>query len=257
MDSNARKYLEYLREPTSGLMELYNIAKNHLLDDIEENLDNGIYDSRIYDGLHQFYLKTSLYDFNGMHYELSSLFLDKILKFERAISIQIDKEKIYFLQSLFQISSSNTVGAMASWELATKERIRTTGLPITTTDLIASLPTHTIINPIEYGYSSNPFTVSVISKYSFLKPTFKEVISQLSGLDAISFLSSGLRNLQVAGLIGAHNNSLELNRIFAQEIINNLCILNESIIKDYPEVATTILLKKKRQIGKMLSPATL
>jgi hypothetical protein len=79
----------------------------------------------------------------------------------------------------------------------------------------------------------------------------------LNGIDAVSLLSSGLRNVQVTNLIQSQNNSLEINKIFAQEIINSLCILNESIIKDYPQVAVSLPRKKDRQIGKMLAPTTL
>lgn len=258
MDINSRTYLGCLKEPTKGLTELHNIAKYRLLDELETQLNNGVTDLHLYDGLYDFYSATPLYDFTSMHYELTSYFLEIIVDFEQAQNILVDKERLFFLRALCQVSSSNTIGAMASWELANREKMRTTGTNISTLDLISKLPEHTIIKPIDSAYRNNLLVKAVTPLYpSILKTNFKDIISTLTGLDAISFLSCGLRNVQVAGLIQSHNNSLELNKIFAQEIINNLCILNESTIKDYPEVLTTITRKKDRQIGKMLSLPTL
>lgn len=258
MDINSRKYLEYIGEPTKGLVELHNIAKNRLIDGLENQLKAGVADYRLYDELYKFYHATPLYDFTSMHYELVGSFLEKITDFELENNVAVDKEKLFFLRALCEISSSNVVGAMASWELANMEKVRITGNAISTQTLISNLPQYTIIKPISLAYKNNLLVKAVNPLYpSILKPEFKDIIVNLAGLDAISFLSCGLRNVQVAGLIQFHNNSLEINKIFAQEIINNLCILNESIIKDYPEVLSTIPRKKDRQIGKMLSPATL
>jgi len=258
MDTNSKKYLEYLNEPAKGLIDLHNIAKNRLIDKLEEQLNDGITDYHLYDEFFAFYSATPLYDFTSMHYELTGEFLEKILDFEQAQNVVIDKEKLFFVRAMCQISSSNTVGAMASWELANREKMRITGNIISTLDLISNLPTHTIGNPVNTAYKNNLLVKAITPRYpSILKTEFRDIIANLIGLDAISFLSCGLRNVQVAGLIQSHNNSLELNKIFGQEIINNLCILNESIIKDYPEVIATISKKKDRQIGKMLSPSTL
>jgi hypothetical protein len=258
MDNNSRKYLGYLEEPTKGLTELQYIAKNRLLDDLENQLKNGITNIHLYDKLFDFYKKTPFYDFTSMHYELTNYFLETIVDFEQTQNILVDKERLFFLRALCQISSSNTIGAMASWELANREKMRTTGTNISILDLISDLPERTIINPIDIAYRNNLLVKAVTPLYpSILNTNFKDIINTLTGLDAISFLSCGLRNVQVASLIQSHNNSLELNKIFAQEIINNLCILNESTIKDYPEVQTTITRKKDRQLGKMLSPSTL
>ena len=258
MDVNSRKYLSYLREPTVGLKELYNITKNRLLDELELLLKSGVNDDTLYDNLYKFYSETPLYDFNGMHYEMTNYFIETIIEFEQKSGLSVDKEKLYILRSLLQVSTSNTIGAMASWELANKEKQRKTGINISTSDLINRLPEHTIIKPINYAYSHNSFISVVNSKYpSLIQNNLKDLIATLTGTDAISLLSCGLRNVQVTGLIKSHNNSLEINKIFAQEIINSLCILNESIIKDYPQIALTIPRKKDRQIGKMLAPITL
>lgn len=258
MDSNSRIYLKYWRDPTIGIMELHSYAKNRLLDDLEQKLNDGINGPHLYDGLFRFYSETPLYDFTGTHYEMTEHFLRVINDFESRTGTIVDKEKIYLLRTLCQISLSNTIGAMASWELANKEKQRTTGVLFSTNDLIDNLPERTIVNPINYVYSHNTFIKEIAIKYpTIISENLKNLILTINGTDAISLLSCGIRNVQVAGLIQTHNNILEINKIFAQEIINSLCILNESIIKDYPEVAATISRKKDQQIGKMLSPTTL
>jgi hypothetical protein len=258
MDVNSRIYLSYLREPTTGLKELYNISKHRMLDELERKLNNGVVDSTLFDELFEFYGNTPLYDFSGMHYELTGYVLETIGDFESNSGTLIDKENLFVLRALLQITSSNTIGAMASWELANIERQRTTGINVSIVDLINRLPEQTIVNPINYNYSNNPFVNSCITKYpALVNSDLKSIILTITGVDSISLLSSGLRNVQVTNLIQSHNNSLEINKIFAQEIVNSLCILNESIIKDYPQVATSLPRKKDRQIGKMLAPTTL
>jgi hypothetical protein len=193
-----------------------------------------------------------------MHYELSSHYLEKISEVEDRSGVSVDKEKLYLFRTLLQITSSNTVAAMASWEFANRETQRVTGVRVSVNDLIDNLPENTIVNPINYAYAQNAFVSSCIAKYPTLIPAnLKDLIISLSGMDVISLLSCGLRNVQVVGLIQSHNNTLEINRMFAQEIINSLCILCESTLKDYPQILTTIPRKKDRQIGKMLSPTTL
>lgn len=258
MDVNSRTYLSYLREPTKGIKELYDIAKTHLLDDLESDLRDGMNDSHLYDGLYEFYRKTPLYDFSSMHYELTNYFIGIISDFEHNSGNQVDKENLYLLRTLLQITASNTIEAMASWELANQEKQRKTGVNISISDLINTLPEHTITKPLNNAYSNNLFISSMIIKYpTLVNSNLKNLIFTLSGTDAIGLLSCGLRNVQVIDLIKSNNNSLQINKLFAQEIINSLCILNESVVKDYPQVTLALPRKKDRQIGKMLSPIIL
>lgn len=258
MDSNSRKYLEYNRQPETGLRELYSLSKYRLLDELENKLKKGVTDKTLYDSFFTFYKATILYEYNSMHLELSNFFLETVTDFEKANNSLVDKEQIYFLRALIQITSSNTIGAMASWELASKERTRIAGTALSIVDLINNLPKNTILNPVDICYANN-----LLLKQLYIKnPTlffedFKTTASSLNTVDGISFLSCGLKNVQAINLIKAYSNSLHLNRIFAQEIINSLCIINESSIKDYPEVPVAIPSKKDRQIGKMLAPTCL
>ncbi|WP_394774720.1 hypothetical protein [Flavobacterium sp.] len=258
MSYNSKIYLSYLNEPTKGLRELYDISKHRLLDELEENLKNGIKDSLLYDSLYNFYAETPLYQFIAMHYEMTNCYLDVIKNYELNNANLVDKENLYILRTLLQISANNAVEAMASWELANEEKQRKTGIKNSISSLINKLPEQTIIRPINIAYSNNLFISNCFSKYpTLINSDLKNLISTLTGTDAISLLSSGLRNVQVSSLIQSHNNSLQINKMFAQEIINSLCILNESIIKDYSQVTTTIPRRKDRQIGRMLSPPTL
>lgn len=108
MDTNSKIYLAYLKEPTKGLTELHNIVKHRLLDELEKQLNNGVTDFHLYDDLFKFYSATPLYDFISMHYELTNYFLETITDFEQAQNVVVDKERLFFLRTMFQISSSTS-----------------------------------------------------------------------------------------------------------------------------------------------------
>ncbi|OFY31021.1 MAG: hypothetical protein A2275_17045 [Bacteroidetes bacterium RIFOXYA12_FULL_35_11] len=235
------------------------MKKTHLLDDLEKMLNQGITDSSLIDPLFEFYKKTPMYDYTSMHKELLNKFLEIIIDFEAShTGVVVDKEKLYFFKTLNEIVSSNFIGAISSWELSINERQRINGGAYTFVDIINELPENSIKKPIKYNYTKNQFLDVLIKKYPrIIKPDFFDLFTSVNGVDAIGLLACGLKNVQVSQTIIHYNNVLEFNRMFGQEIINSLCIINESIIKDYPEVATTITNPKERQIGKMLSSSTL
>ena len=253
MTTNERKYLEFNRFPAKGINELYNIARIRIIDELEEKLSNGQTDSTIYDPIYDFYIELLTYDYSSLVIGIATEAYEKITEYEHNHPGHlIDKEKLYFLIALISTSTGNTITATAYWELTLKEYNRVNGNVNNIGLIIADMPTRftTLMSPVSLRHDNNPLILS-LSHYSFID-NFTDGINRLSDLSLLSFLACGIRNVHVNTFFDKYQLRIDVVKMYGQELINNLCVLNETELKKNTNIQRLITNPKKRMIGPMI-----
>ena len=128
MDSNSRKYLEYLNSPAKGISELYLIKRLRIIEFVKIELKHGNTSKTIVDPLYDFFVNLGMnYYFNSQIINLAKDVYEEIKNYENKTGNFVDKEKLYFLLALLNTISGNTIASTMYWELTVNEANRTSG----------------------------------------------------------------------------------------------------------------------------------
>lgn len=168
------------------------------------------------------------------------LYREVVLEHEAQKGVQVNKEHLFIAISFLSIQSGDEITAMQFWEMAQKERELTYGAAATLDATIDLLHTHfrTVINSIERSYDNNKLLSALRPKFPFIKD-FETTLSSLSNLSKAHFLSCGIKHVHVLGKLRESAN-LSIIKVFAQELVNSLCVLNENLLKEKGLTGATI-----------------
>jgi len=168
------------------------------------------------------------------------IYRDIITDYEISYSIKVNKEHLFIAISFLSIQSGDEISAMQFWEMAQKERDLTYGTSATIDSAIDLLHTkfRNIITAIELNYNENKLIKNLLPKFHFIKD-FETTLKSLSSLSKAHFLSCGIKHVHVLGKL-RESSGLSIIRVFAQELLNSLCILSENLLKEKGLHANTI-----------------
>lgn len=221
--------------PESGIVYGMNQIDNSLQNDIEANFIAGLDGTDLIKPLFESYTKLFLHPVStdSIYFNISVKVLEKIETLEKEKNITKNKQPIYFLLALTSIKKSNITGALLFWELSQKEiaRVNSTVHSVNTTISTIPLGFKTIFAVIETFYSINSFVSFINSNYAGSIKTFDDLLSGFNDINKISLISCGLQNAEITKWMVHLNNTSEINKLLAQELINALCILVETHIK--------------------------
>lgn len=160
------------------------------------------------------------------------LYREVVVEFENTNNVRVNKEHLFIAISFLSIQSGDEITAMQFWEMAQKERELTYGTAASLDDTIDLLHTkfRTVINAIELHYNENELIRNLKPKFSFIKD-FETTLKSLSNLSKAHFLSCGIKHVHVLGKL-RESTDLSIIKVFAQELLNSLCVLNESLLKE-------------------------
>lgn len=168
------------------------------------------------------------------------LYREVVIPFEKENSININKDYLFIAISFLSISCGDEITAMQFWEMAQKQRELTYGSSVTLDSTIDLLHTkfRVLMSAIERSYNENRFIKSLKTKFSFIQD-FEPTLKSLSNLSKAHFLSCGIRHVHVLGKLRESSN-LSIIKVFAQELLNSLCVLNENLLKEKGLAGSTI-----------------
>lgn len=169
------------------------------------------------------------------------IYHEVVEQYENDNAVKVNKEYLFFSLSMLSIRCGDEINAMTFWELAQKENEYTdntapTGLN-NSIDLLQSKFT-SILAPIKLNYDENKLIKSLRSRFNFIDD-FQTVLTNLSDLHKAHFLSCGLKQVHILQKLRKYSD-LNIVKIFAQELVNSLCVLNESLLKDKGLPGSTI-----------------
>jgi hypothetical protein len=254
MDFQARKYLTYNANPSEGIQELYLVAKVRITREIKEKIHAGNVSSTIFDSLFDFYTDLLIYDYNSLIIGIAREIYDDIKEHEIAHPNQlVNKEKLYFLFALLNTTSGNTITATTYWELTIKERHRVSGTIVGLNQIINQMPTNftSLITATRLRHDQNLLINKLRPQYAFIND-YNNTLNYLNGLSQLSYLSLGLRNVHVNILFDHYQHRADVIKMYGQELINNLSVLNETELKKNTNIQALIPLANDRMIGGML-----
>lgn len=253
MDIHAQKYLYYNRYPEAAIKELSSISKNRLMTDLEDKLENGINSNDLYTDLYNSYTFLLTYDFDSITLEVAKQYEDIVNDFQKSNHVLINKEILYFLMALIYIRTNNTIDATVYWELSLQESARISGSNSNINNIINQLPSKfkSLLNPINYSHKSNVLVDCILKNYTFSNEFYTN-LNNLTGIYALSYLSSGIRHVKVLQYFNSSFSNIEVIKIYGQELINSLCVLSESILKTNINIQAHISNPKDRMIGNMI-----
>lgn len=168
------------------------------------------------------------------------LYREVVLEYEATANVKINKEHLFIAISFLSIQSGDEITAMQFWEMAQKQRELTYGTAATLNSTIDLLHSRfrNIINPIERSYNENTLIQNLKSKFTFIND-FETTLRSLSDLSKAHFLSCGIKHVHVLGKLRL-GGDLSIIKVFAQELVNSLCVLNESLLKQKGLAGNTI-----------------
>ena len=160
------------------------------------------------------------------------IYREVVIEYENKNNINVNKDHLFIAISFLSIQSGDEITAMQFWEMAQKERELTYGTAATLNDTIDLLHTkfRTIVNAIERNYNENDLIKNLRAKFPFIHD-FETTLKSLSNLSKAHFLSCGIKHVHVLGKL-RESTDLSIIRVFAQELVNSLCVLNENLLKE-------------------------
>ena len=254
MNSNARRYVQFNRVPTDGIKECYNVARSRLIDDIKSELSNGNFNANIVDPIFDFHVELMQYDYSSLSIGIAKEAEEVITDYEsQNPTLIVNKEKLYFLFALLSTTSGNTMTSTTYWELTLKEASRISGTPVSINHIINQMPVRftSLLNATKLRHDQNMMISALRPRYAFIYD-YEANLNYLNNLSLLSFLSSGIRNVHINTLFDTFNQTVDVVKMYAQELINNLCVLNEAELKNNPHIPRLLPNQKDRMIGKML-----
>lgn len=243
-----KKGEEFHQYPENGIKYSLNLLEQRLLDEIEQNFNKGLEGSDLIAPLVKSYLKLLLHPVNSIYFDFANKILIRVKDLEVAQSTEINKYPLLFFMALTAVKLNNPVGAILFWELSKKEESRVTSSTLSLSASYSSLPQEfkSIFNEVDRIYKENAFVAFCLSSYNGLVKDFKTLLFSFTDINKASLLSCGIKNVEVSKWMIHYHNTLDINRLFAQELINSLSVLVESHIK-------TKLTDSKNTLGAILN----
>lgn len=225
MKNNNSILNDYDKEPAIAINDYYSILKNRLLSELELNLKRGKDGRELFQPIIDTYPKILLDDFNSMRHQIFVYALQKVLDFEKANKKEIDKTDLYFLLALSFAINGNITNSLIYFELA-KTFVNEKDFMKRITDEFK-----TIFKSINFGYKTLIKSLDKPVSSSFLP--LEKLIGKLSGSSILHLILCGIKNCQVIGWINEKGITMEMPKIFAQDLIISLSVLNESALKQH------------------------
>lgn len=168
------------------------------------------------------------------------IYRDVVVEYESDYSVQVNKEYLFVAISFLSIQAGDEVTAMLYWELAQKERETTYGTTASLDNTINMLHSkfRNIIGAIDRTYNGNKLISILKPKFPFIQD-FETTLKSLNNLSKAHFLSCGIKHVHLLGKLRAHGD-IGIIKVFAQELLNSLCILNENLLKEKGLSGSTI-----------------
>lgn len=156
---------------------------------------------------------------------------EDVEEYEQSNGIKVNKEHLFFAISMLSIRCGDEVSSMVYWELAQKEHEYTYGVATGLDDTINLLRTkfRGVLEPVKHVFDDNKLIKTLRPKFPFIKD-FETTLAGLTGLNKAHFLSCGIKQVHLLAKMRKYPD-VKIIRIFAQELVNSLCILNESLLK--------------------------
>jgi ubiquinone/menaquinone biosynthesis C-methylase UbiE len=160
------------------------------------------------------------------------IYREVVIEYENKNNIRVNKEHLFIAISFLSIQSGDEITAMQFWEMAQKEQELTHGTAASLDGTIDLLHTkfRTVINAIELNYNENELIKNLRPKFPFIKD-FETTLKSLGNLSKAHFLSCGIKHVHVLGKL-RESKDLSIIKVFAQELVNSLCVLNENLLKE-------------------------
>lgn len=174
-------------------------------------------------------------DYHSFVYEIGSEIIEIVTLHEKKTGLKVNKSDLYFGMALSSIYKESTIGASFYWEMSQSEESKITGItynPVTSIQNAVNRFT-SAISPIEYGLKENSFYQNLLAKHYWIG-NFKDNMVNLHDPDIFSYFSSGLRNRAIAYRLKTH--FTDTIKMYAQELLNSLCILSEALLKAKPGI---------------------
>lgn len=170
------------------------------------------------------------------------IYNDIIIPYETDNSVKINKEHLFFALSMLSVRCGDEISAMTYWELTQRENKETNAgsIPVNLDNSIESLRQKftTILEPVKLNYDENKLIKSLRLRFNFIDD-FETTLTSLSDLHKAHFLSCGIKQVHILQKLRVYGD-LNIVKIFAQELVNSLCVLNESLLKDQGIAGDTI-----------------
>lgn len=236
--SNLKRRPSYARHDIKEILTTSTVLKARLIIETERRLQNRAItssylqsDNRLFEPFVDIMtINLQGREFYSFIFEIGIEIKNLVLKYELDNRINVNKSNLYFGLALCSINKVSTINASVYWELCQQELAHTLGAGYNPTiSLQNTIEKFTsAISPIEYGLKENPFYYRLFNLYGWFGD-FKTNLLTLNDPFIFSYFSSGLRNR--ANNYWLMNNFTEMSKMYGQELLNALCILNESLLK--------------------------
>lgn len=172
--------------------------------------------------------------------ETGSYLLHTAKQFEQDHGVIINKRHLYFGFAINSIYMNDTINSMVYWELCQQEESNTMGTLFNPVAAINSAIDKftSVISPIDVSLNENDIFTNLHTRYDNIG-SFKDTIGSQAAPEVFAYLASGLRYRQIDYWL--RNNFTEMSKLFAQELLNSLCILCEANLKNHPGVTERML----------------
>lgn len=159
------------------------------------------------------------------------IFHEEVEGYEQTNSVKVNKEHLFFAISMLSIRCGDEISAMVYWELAQKEHEHTHGVVAGLGATINLLKTkfRGVLEPVALAFNDNRLVKALQPKFPFIKD-FETTLVGLTDLNKAHFLSCGIKQVHLLHKMRRYPD-VKIIRIFAQELVNSLCILNETLLK--------------------------
>lgn len=171
--------------------------------------------------------------FHSAYRDLGQSVLKEIFGYERVSNTKINKEQIYFAMAFNSIECGDEINTLAYWELALRQRSRTHRGAMRTASVVPRLKKQftAIIAAIDESHCDIALLKKLRKTFPSLFLPFIETLEQLKGVHQSEFLIAAIRNRKVLRWI-KEVKRFHVVTLFAQEMVNALCVLVESCLKE-------------------------
>jgi|GEM_PF-1900179 len=214
------------------------IIRNQILYEIEEKLacrnkvSNSTDDSCIFDLYVGRYMGGLLFSHDSFFIETGRLILEKINDYEEENRVKVNKEQLFFVLSFLSMRASSHINMLMYWELAQIELSYSSGVNTTLDEKADRLFSNltSLTSTIDFSIMGNKLVSVLKSKFNIIND-FKHIFNSSNLGHKLQFLSCGIQHVNVIGKMRVYN-KLKFPLVFSQELINSLCLLNESLLKE-------------------------
>jgi hypothetical protein len=219
-----------------------NVLKQKLINAIEANLSTRNHavsydpaDRSLFEPAVDFSATINLQQTGMYSYVFYSLLEVKELveQYETTHCVKVNKSDLYFSLAYTSALNNATINSSTYWELCITEESQATGAsynPVTALRDILSRMT-IVTTSVELGLEVNNLYNDLKVQYTWIGG-FAHNLLQLTDPSIFSYFACGLRNRTGSGWLNTPG--IEMPKMYAQELINALCILTEATLKLRP-----------------------